>query len=301
MDPILSCHNITKAYGSKVALHETSLSIAENSITGLLGPNGAGKTTIIRMLMQITAPDSGSISYRGRQLARTDLQKFGYMPEERGLYKKMKVEEQLLYFASLNKIHKQKAQQIINNWLNLFEIQDWRKRKVDELSKGQQQKIQFIITVLHDPEILILDEPFTGLDPVNAEIIKTEILKLAKAGKTVILSTHRMENVEELCNHICLVNHGKTLLNGRTEDIRNQFDRQEYLIKLDGDFDHSTWGEIELRVIGNHQFIIKADSIKVRLILESLLTNKNLNILKFEKLLPTINEIFINLVSNSGK
>lgn len=232
---IIEVENVTKRYANHVALDHVTLSIPTGSVFGLLGPNGAGKTSLIRILTCITAPDSGSVRFMGEPLSGRHARRMGYLPEERGLYKKMEVGEQALYLARLKGLTRQEAMQRLKYWFEKFGIQSWWNKKVEELSKGMAQKVQFITTVLHDPEFIILDEPFTGFDPINAELIKNELLELRKKGVSIVLSTHRMESVEELCSHIALINSAKVILNGPVKDIRRQFRTNTYSIRYSGD------------------------------------------------------------------
>jgi ABC-2 type transport system ATP-binding protein len=224
MDSILSLKNLRKHFESQKAVDDISLEIERGQIFGLLGPNGAGKTTLIRMITGIFYPDQGEIFFDGKKFdPQLDVAKIGYMPEERGLYKKMKVGEQALYLAQLKGLDKQAAKQKIENWFGRFGMESWWDKKVEDLSKGMGQKLQFVTTVLHDPSLIILDEPFSGLDPVNSNLIKDEIFRLAQQGSTIIFSTHRMEQVEEICNHIALVNRGKKILDGTVQEIDQCF------------------------------------------------------------------------------
>ena len=223
MKPILEVKNVVKKYGTKTALNNVSLNIPTGSIYGLLGPNGAGKTSLIRIINQITFPDSGSIFLDGEKLSPAHVKYIGYMPEERGLYKTMKVGEQALYLAQLKGISKQEAQKQLKYWFEKLEISDWWDKKIHELSKGMAQKIQFVVTVLHKPKLLIFDEPFSGFDPVNANIIKDEILELKQKGSTIIFSTHRMESVEEMCDEIALIHKSNKLLDGSLIDIKKEY------------------------------------------------------------------------------
>ena len=214
--------NVTKRYAEHVALNNVSLSVPEQSIYGLLGPNGAGKTTLIRILNQITGPDTGQVLIDGEPLRPQHVERIGYLPEERGLYKKMKVGEQAIYLAQLKGISKADATRRLKAWFNRFEISEWWDKKVEELSKGMQQKVQFITTVIHEPDILIFDEPFSGFDPINANLLKESILELRDQGATILLSTHNMNSVEELCDSITLINKGETILEGRVDEIKAQ-------------------------------------------------------------------------------
>ncbi|MCY4781378.1 ATP-binding cassette domain-containing protein [Sphingobacterium sp. UT-1RO-CII-1] len=229
---MLDIRNISKQYGQYYALNDVSLHIPRGSIFGLLGPNGAGKTSLIRIINQITAPDTGVIYLGGEPLRSNHIENIGYLPEERGLYKKMKIGEQMLYLAQLKGLRKQDALQKIKAWFIKLQIESWWDKKIEDLSKGMQQKVQFIATVIHEPELIILDEPFSGFDPVNAQIIQEEILELNKKGATIIYSTHRMESVETLCDHIALLNKSKKILDGSVREIKNAYKSQSYKIKL---------------------------------------------------------------------
>lgn len=232
---LLRVENVTKRFANHTALDNVSLSIPEGSVYGLLGPNGAGKTTLIRIINRITAPDSGRVFLGGHELAPEDVQKIGYLPEERGLYKKMKVGEQAIYFAQLKGLSKKDAVERLKKWFRKFEIESWWNRKVEELSKGMAQKVQFIVTVVHDPRLLILDEPFSGFDPINANLLKEEILALRDKGATVIFSTHNMASVEEICDHITLIDKSKNILSGNVNEIRRQHGTGIFEIDFRGD------------------------------------------------------------------
>jgi ABC-2 type transport system ATP-binding protein len=231
---ILQIHNIEKTYESRKALKDFSLNVPKQSILGLLGPNGAGKTTLIRIITQIIAPDKGEIFFKGEKLSSAHTASIGYLPEERGLYKKMKVGEQLIYIAGLKEIPYRKAKELVASFLEKFDLSTWEKRKVEELSKGMQQKVQFIAAVIHHPELLILDEPFSGFDPINSQLLKEEIMKLRDEGTTIIYSTHRMETVEELCDNITLINNGEKLLEGNTQDIRKKYRDNLFFLRAKG-------------------------------------------------------------------
>ena len=231
---ILRVENIVKQYAGHRALDDISISTQKGEIFGLLGPNGAGKTSLIRIINQITGPDSGKILLGGKTMTRDDISKIGYLPEERGLYKKMKVRDQVLYFAQLKGMSKREARARIDEWFEKFEITSWYNKKVEELSKGMAQKIQFIITVLHEPELLILDEPFSGFDPINAQLIRNEILELKKKGTSILLSTHNMSSVEEICDSIALINKSKMVLNGKLTEVKKQFRSHTYAIQFKG-------------------------------------------------------------------
>lgn len=225
---------IHKSYANHTALNDVSVHMPEGSIFGLLGPNGAGKTSLIRIINQITAPDSGEVKFFGKPLAPEHVHQIGYLPEERGLYKKMKIGEQAVYLARLKGMSKDEARRELKAWFERFEIGDWWNKKVEELSKGMAQKVQFISTVLHKPKLLILDEPFSGFDPINAALIRSEILRLRAEGASIILSTHNMASVEEICDHIALINKSRVVLEGSVKDVRQRFDNNEYRIRFSG-------------------------------------------------------------------
>lgn len=227
---MLEIHNIVKQYADHRALDDVSMTIPPGKIFGLLGPNGAGKTSLIRIITQITAPDQGHILFDGTPLSPEHIAQIGYLPEERGLYKKMEVGEQMIYLAQLKGFSKQQAKTRLEHWFKRLDIQDWWKKRIEDLSKGMQQKVQFISTVLHEPRLIILDEPFSGFDPINAQIIQDEILKLNQEGATIIYSTHRMETVEELCDHIALINKSKKILDGPVKEVKGSYKRQIYEI-----------------------------------------------------------------------
>jgi ABC-2 type transport system ATP-binding protein len=296
---LFEAKHITKQFGSTVALDKVSISVPEQCIFGLLGPNGAGKTTLIRIINQITGPDSGELFLNGKKLKPEDVLEIGYLPEERGLYKKMKVGEQALYFAQLKGLSKTEAMKRLKYWFKKLDIVDWWGKKVEELSKGMQQKVQFVTTVLHEPKLIIFDEPFTGFDPVNTNVIKNEILFLRERGATIIFSTHNMESVEELCDNITLINKAKTILEGNVNDIRKQWAANEYNIVFEGD----------IILEGNGQFNIlnkqtENDISTVRLKATGVMdTNEILKmavksgkVISFNPALPSMNEIFIRVV-----
>lgn len=232
---ILQIEHVSKAYSSHVALNDVSINVPEGKVYGLLGPNGAGKTTLIRIINHITAPDSGQVLFEGHQLTQNDVEHIGYLPEERGLYKKMKVGEQAVFFARLKGLSKQDAVHELRHWFEKFDILSWWDKKVEELSKGMAQKVQFIITVLHRPKLFIFDEPFSGFDPINATLLKDEILKLKDEGSTVIFSTHNMSSVEEICDNITLINKSRNILSGNVEDIRRQYFGNRFNLTFQGD------------------------------------------------------------------
>jgi ABC-2 type transport system ATP-binding protein len=296
---LFEAKNISKQYGTQLALDNVSVSVPEQSIYGLLGPNGAGKTTLIRIINQITGPDSGELLIEGKKLKPEDVMVIGYLPEERGLYKKMKVGEQALYFAQLKGLSKAEAMRRLKYWFKKLEIVDWWGKKVEELSKGMQQKVQFIITVLHEPKLLIFDEPFTGFDPVNMNIIKNEILFLRERGATVIFSTHNMGSVEELCDNITLINKAKTILEGSVSEIRKQWAANEYDLVFEGeaDIDANNHYEILSRQIENGKSSVRlktTSDIKTNDIIST--ATKSGNLLSFNPALPSMNEIFIRVV-----
>lgn len=293
--------NVTKKYGDQLALDKVSISVPEQSIYGLLGPNGAGKTTLIRIINQITGPDSGELYLNGKKLMPEDVQVIGYLPEERGLYKKMKVGEQALYFAQLKGLSKAEAMKRLKYWFNKLEITEWWGKKIEELSKGMAQKVQFVTTVLHEPKLLIFDEPFTGFDPLNTNIIKNEILYLRERGATIIFSTHNMESVEELCDNITLIDKAKTLLEGSVHDIRSQWAANEYDLVFDGDVKIEGNGDYNIlnqQKEGNKSIIrLKTiSSIKTNDILQTVM--KSGNLISFNPALPSMNEIFIRVIEN---
>lgn len=300
MSKILELQDLRKYYATQKAVDDVSFSIEKGSIFGLLGPNGAGKTTLLRMITGIFYPDSGQILFDGQPFhPEDDIIKIGYMPEERGLYKKMKIGEQVLYLAQLKGLSKNDAMEKIKFWFKKMEMESWWNKKVEDLSKGMSQKLQFVTTVLHEPKLIILDEPFSGLDPVNANLIKDEIYGLAQRGSTVIFSTHRMEQVEEICDHIVLMNLGKKILDGTVYDVKQQFKENKFLIKLQ---------EIPASVQSNSFEVMeqKANSLTVR-IQEGFKSNdvlqyflqQQLTIEAFNEILPSLNDIFIDLVEAS--
>lgn len=293
-DILLSAENVVKKYGDYTALDNANISVPKSSIYGLLGPNGAGKTTLMRIINQITAPDSGKVTFEGKTLNKKHIKEIGYLPEERGLYKKMKVGEQALYLAQLKGMSYNEAIQKLRIWFERLEISSWWNKKVEELSKGMAQKIQFVVTVIHQPKLLIFDEPFSGFDPINASIIRDEIINLRNNGTTIIFSTHRMESVEEICDHIALINNSKTILEGPIEKIKNDFKDDSYEIILDTNY--LTTSD-SFNIVSNleNKFNIKInDSSEIRDILNFI--NKNHNIISFKKNLATIEDIFIKSV-----
>lgn len=297
---ILELHNLKKYFATQKAVDDISFNIEEGSIFGLLGPNGAGKTTLLRMITGIFYPDSGEIIFNGRKFDPiNDVVYIGYMPEERGLYKKMKIGEQALYLAQLKGLKKADAMKKIKDWFVKFEMQTWWNKKVEDLSKGMSQKLQFVTTVLHEPKLIILDEPFSGLDPVNANLIKDEIFNLAKNGSTVIFSTHRMEQVEEICDHIVLVNKGHKILDGTVKDIKNQF--KENIFQVGAETNALNLATFIFEVV-KHQ----PDKLLIKLqhdatpndVLKHFIS-QNISINSFNEVLPSLNEIFIRLVEGT--
>lgn len=300
---LFQAEKIIKNYADHRALDDVTISVPENSIYGLLGPNGAGKTTLIRIINQITAPDAGRIIYKGRPMQRDDIFSIGYLPEERGLYKKMKVGEQALYLAQLKGLSKQEAHRQLKYWFGKFEIEAWWNKKVEELSKGMQQKVQFVVTIIHKPRLLIFDEPFTGFDPINTKQLKQEILSLRDEGATIIFSTHDMPSVEELCDHITLINESKTLLEGPIEEIRNKYSPDEYELRFEGDINLLTATLNTHYKILEHQKENNQSIVRIRLVNggtanDALLSLINAGkIISFNKKIPSMNDIFISVVS----
>ena len=298
---ILELQNVVKTYDKHVAVNDVTFNVPKGSIFGLLGPNGAGKTSLIRIITTITRADSGSVLLDGSPLNSRTPSQIGYMPEERGLYKKMKVGEHLMYLAQLKDLPKEKAKVEITKWFEKFEIMDWWDKKVEELSKGMQQKIQFVSTVVHRPKLLILDEPFSGLDPINTNLIKDEIDQLNKDGISIIFSTHRMEQVEKICEQIVLINKGENILEGGVKEIKEQF--KENLFRIDFE------GQLPANLAERVQIVKqKGDSVTVQLkegensndLLQHLLQN-GLHVHAFNEILPTLNEIFIKKVETSNE
>jgi ABC-2 type transport system ATP-binding protein len=303
----IQIQNITKQFSNHLALDDVSFEIEKGKIFGLLGPNGAGKTTLIRILTRITAPDKGEILFNGKPLSEKDLENIGYLPEERGLYKKMEVGEQALYLAQLKGLSHQEALKRLKFWFRKFEIEGWWKRKVEELSKGMQQKMQFITTIIHEPDLLILDEPFSGFDPINANLLKEEILQLKAKGATVILSTHNMASVEEICDDIVLINKSKKILNGNITEVKNRFKKHRFIIEIE---QNNSLTELNLP----HYFSLIAQTEKLQSVIYEiqLLPNtpsnelltffmNNGNIILFQELLPSMNDIFIEQVNYNNE
>lgn len=299
----LEANHIVKQYASHRALDDVTVRVPRNGIYGLLGPNGAGKTTLIRIINQITGPDEGEVLIDGRPLQPSDVERIGYLPEERGLYKKMKVGEQILYLAQLKGLSRSAAKESMAYWLNKFDIKGWEKKKIEELSKGMQQKIQFITTVMHNPQLLIFDEPFSGFDPVNANLLKREILEMRDKGATIIFSTHNMGSVEELCDEITLINRSHAVLQGKVNEIREQHKKHLFQVEVQqGELQSNDLYEItEARAIarGHAYTLRKRDPHMSNNELIGLLTQQ-CQIAGFEEILPTMNEIFIETVGESA-
>ena len=279
---LIDIRGVSKTFGPKVALDNVSLEIPEGKIFGLLGPNGAGKTTLIRIINRITIPTSGEVYFKDRPITQQDVEKIGYLPEERGLYRKMKVGDQAMYLARLKGMSESQAKEALKEWFIRFGIQDWWNKKVEELSKGMAQKLQFITTVVHKPALLILDEPFSGFDPVNADIVRKEILRLKDEGATIILSTHNMESVEELCDNIALINKSKLVITGELDEIRRKYGNNNVeLVYTDEDGRHTEVLEVE-----------KDNNTTLRKILD-----RGVTVNSYHELMPRMNDIFIKLVT----
>lgn len=302
---MLVANNVYKTYdsGRKIALDNFSINVPEGSIYGLLGPNGAGKTTFIRIINQITQQDSGDIFINDKKLNPNHIRQIGYMPEERGLYKNMTIGDQILYFGELKGMNKNEALKQAKYWFDVLEIEHWWKKKLSELSKGMAQKIQFVVTVLHQPQLLILDEPFSGFDPVNANLIKDQILKLKENGTTIILSTHRMESVEEMCDSVALIHQAKKIIDGSVFEVREQFKKNIFGVTI-SDVNDENWNSFQ------QDFIIDNVSIKNKLLSFELNNNGNQNellkeivkigkIRSFDEKIPSMNEVFIAAVSGN--
>ena len=305
MSNILEVQNVVKQYGDYVALNKVSLTVPKGSIYGLLGPNGAGKTSLIRIINQITMPDSGEVIFDGEKLQPHHVQYIGYLPEERGLYKSMKVSEQCLYLAQMKGLSKAEATKQLHYWFDRLEIQGWWNKKIQELSKGMAQKIQFVVCVLHKPKLLIFDEPFSGFDPVNANIIKDEILELQKQGSTIIFSTHRMESVEELCDHIALIHQSNKLIEGKLTDVKKEYRTNSFEVGILTDNVEGLMYDITQKfTVGQTNFKSLNDELKLEIQLGKAAPNELLNILTqrgqvthFLEKIPSVNDIFIKTVS----
>ncbi len=307
MKDLLTVEHVSKRYAEHTALDDVSLSIPEGSVYGLLGPNGAGKTTLIRIINRITAPDSGRVLFDGREIAPEDVRRIGYLPEERGLYKKMKVGEQALFFARLKGLSRREATARLREWFERFGIEAWWDKRVEELSKGMAQKVQFIVTVLHRPRLLIFDEPFSGFDPINANLLKEQILRLRDEGATVIFSTHNMSSVEEICDHITLINRSKNILSGRVDEIRRRHGSNLFEVAFRGDEtalrravegrceildgaegEESLYRTLKLHVAGDDE---------VRGVIAAV--NEAVDLRSFRELIPSMNDIFIRAVNGT--
>jgi ABC-2 type transport system ATP-binding protein len=298
---LLELRNLKKYYATQKAVDDISFSVEKGSIFGLLGPNGAGKTTLLRMITGIFYPDEGQVLFDGKPFdPEKDIQYIGYMPEERGLYKKMKIGEQALYLAQLKGLGKSEAMDMIKEWFVRLEMQSWWNKKVEDLSKGMSQKLQFVTTVLHRPKLIILDEPFSGLDPVNSNVIKDEIYKLAQGGSTIIFSTHRMEQVEEICDHIVLVNKGHKILDGTVKNVRQQFKENLFRIGFEKapEVSYSPAFEV-VKVADDHSFVVKiTEGHRPNDLLQHYISS-GASITYFQEILPSLNEIFIQLVEGT--
>lgn len=305
MENVIEVKEVNKWFGHFHALDNVNISIPSNKIFGLLGPNGAGKTTLIRMISQITQPDSGQIVFNGAPLSPASIRNIGYLPEERGLYRKMQVGEQAMYLAQLRGLSKSQARSELEAWFEKLSMTDWWDKKVENLSKGMQQKLQFVITVVHKPKLLILDEPFSGFDPIHTEEIKREILRLKEEGTSIIFSTHNMSSVEELCENICLINKGKVLLHGNIVDIKAGFKESLYEIEFKGShvgFANALGSQFEIitmkESMGVHFATIKGyNQISTNLLLKSLIAQVEL--ISFQEKLPSMYDIFINMIERN--
>lgn len=304
MSNIIEVHGVTKQYARHRALDNVSLAVKEGIVFGLLGPNGAGKTTLIRILNRITMPDEGEILFKGRPMEDDDVREIGYLPEERGLYKKMKVGEQAIYLARLKGLSKSEAQERLREKFKQFDILNWWNRPVQELSKGMQQKLQFITTIIHKPAFVILDEPFSGFDPINSNLLKTEILQLKNEGTSVILSTHNMASVEEICDEIALINNARKVLEGNIFEVKNQFKKNVFSIELSGDLEAIESAISAQYEILERQLLPHSLELKVRIpanlrsndLLQCAMSNGA--VLSFHEVLPTMNEVFIESVES---
>ena len=307
MNNILTIDSVSKHYGNFTALNDVSIKIPEGSIFGLLGPNGAGKTTLIRIINQITRPDSGRVLFNDIELNPDNIKDIGYLPEERGLYPKMKIGEQAIYLAQLKGMDRSTAKSELTKWFEKFEITDWWNKKVTELSKGMAQKVQFIVTVLHKPKLLIFDEPFSGFDPINANLIKDEILNLRKQGATVIFSTHRMESVEELCEDIALINKSNKILDGNLDDIKAKFKSNTFEVAVNSTNPKLLKTQLNSAYyISDPTFKTLGDNLRLNISLKSnqkpdellKILNDNARVIHYKEVIPSASEIFINSVEN---
>ncbi|MBR0330164.1 MAG: ATP-binding cassette domain-containing protein [Alistipes sp.] len=303
---MLRVENVSKHYAGHTALDNVSLTIPRGAVYGLLGPNGAGKTTLIRIINRITAPDSGQVFFGDKPLSAEDVARIGYLPEERGLYKKMRVGEQALFFARLKGLSRRDALQRLKVWFERFGIESWWDKKVEELSKGMAQKVQFIVTVLHEPELLIFDEPFSGFDPINANLLKEEILRLRDQGATIIFSTHNMSSVEELCDHITLINQSKNILSGNVEEIRRHYGANIFEISYRGN-EQELRAALEGRcqILEGTESVVGYNTLKLCVEEEALVrrviatANETVEMRQFRELIPSMNDIFIRAVNGN--
>jgi len=305
MENLLVAENVSKSFGGFKALDQVSLSIPKGSIFGLLGPNGAGKTTLLRIINQITIPDQGRVLFDGKPLQQGDIANIGYMPEERGLYKSMKVGEQAMYLARLKGLSKSQAKSRLRHWFQKLNIEDWWDKKIHELSKGMAQKVQFVVTVLHEPKLLIFDEPFSGFDPVNAALIKDEILQLKENGATILFATHRMESVEELCEYIALLNKSKKILEGRVSDIKRQYKSNLFQVGISTDTPEETQNRLTQKFkVSKTDFKSIHEDLKLIVQLENATSSNDLlreltacgTVNHFVEVIPSMNDIFIQSV-----
>ena len=298
---LIQCKNVCKSFGEKVALDRVSVDIPKGKIFGLLGPNGAGKTTLIRIINRITIPNGGEVLFDGRPITQDDVEKIGYLPEERGLYRKMKVGEQAMYFAQLKGMSSREAAAELKKWFVRFGIESWWNKKVEELSKGMAQKVQFITTVVHKPSLLILDEPFSGFDPVNAQVIREEILRLRDEGATIILSTHNMESVEELCDNIALINKSKVVITGGVDEIRRQYGNNNVELIYTGGLLKSVPGLFTVLSdqddAGRHTAVLALDGSNDGNKALKEIISQGVTVNSFKELVPRMNDIFIKLVT----
>ena len=299
---IVEIQGVTKRYVNHTALDQVSFSVPKGKIFGLLGPNGAGKTSLIRIINQITAPDEGKVLFQGEELQPHHIKQIGYLPEERGLYKKMSVFDQLLYFAKLRGMNAVDASKTINEWLHKFEATSWKKKKIEELSKGMQQKIQFIVTVMHQPDFIILDEPFTGFDPKNTQLIKDEIQHLKEKGTSIMLSTHRMENVEEICDEVVLINNSKVVTQGSISDVRNSLKNNTYKISYTGSFkpDNCDFIKVQDESVSDglrdmtFKYVDGLDDVHR-------FSNFDLKIEAYKEVIPSMQEVFLTLTESTDE
>lgn len=306
MDNILTVDHVNKRFGNHTALDDVSLAVPRGTVYGLLGPNGAGKTTLIRIINHITAPDSGEVIFDGHPLTQDDVVHIGYLPEERGLYKKMKVGDQAIFFARLKGLSKAEATRQLKEWFERFEISSWWNRKVEELSKGMAQKVQFIVTVLHRPKLLIFDEPFSGFDPINANLLRDEIIRLKNEGATVIFSTHNMASVEEICDNITLINQGQNILSGNVDEIRSQFTRGKYRLTFAGDPQAAVSAAAPLCKLTQLSQLPKGEAcldvtlteeISARQLIDAV--NRTVDLTSFNPAMASMNDIFISTIKAS--